>query len=139
MNTMLIAPCGMNCAICLGYLREEKKCPGCRAKDGRKPRYCAGCVISNCPTLEAGKLRFCSDACPKFPCRRLKDLDRRYRTRYGMSMLKNLERIRTSEIRRFVQEEKIRWTCRMCGSILCVHRRVCLKCGDKRTGFPQSA
>ena len=29
-KTRLIAPCGMNCAVCLGYLREKNKCPGCQ-------------------------------------------------------------------------------------------------------------
>jgi len=139
MKTTLIAPCGMNCGICLGYLREKEKCPGCRERDDRNPGYCSRCVISHCPTLKARKLRYCSDACPKYPCRRLKDLDKRYRTRYGMSMLENLERIKTLGIRRFVQNEKTRWTCRTCGSVLCVHRGFCLKCGEKREGFPRSA
>jgi hypothetical protein len=25
-NKQLIAPCGMNCGICLGYLRDKNKC-----------------------------------------------------------------------------------------------------------------
>jgi hypothetical protein len=28
-KTTLIAPCGMNCAVCLGFLRKEKRCAGC--------------------------------------------------------------------------------------------------------------
>ena len=33
MKSELIAPCGMNCGICYGYLREKNKCPGCRKRD----------------------------------------------------------------------------------------------------------
>lgn len=33
----LIAPCGMNCSICMAYLREKNKCPGCRGNDIDKP------------------------------------------------------------------------------------------------------
>ena len=32
----LIAPCGMNCNICMAYLREKNKCPGCREIDINK-------------------------------------------------------------------------------------------------------
>lgn len=132
MNMKLIAACGMNCEICLGYLREKNRCLGCREKDENKPRYCSGCVIANCPILHEKKMKFCSDKCPRYPCRRLRDLDKRYRTRYGMSMLQNLEYIREKGIRRFVQDEKIRWTCPACGKVLCVHRKICLSCGKPR-------
>jgi hypothetical protein len=27
--TGLIAACGMNCGLCIGYLREKKPCSGC--------------------------------------------------------------------------------------------------------------
>ena len=29
----LIAPCGMDCGLCMGYLREKNTCGGCRAGD----------------------------------------------------------------------------------------------------------
>jgi hypothetical protein len=135
MNTRLIAACGMNCGICLGYLREKNRCPGCRGRDESKPKYCVGCVIAHCPILKESNWTFCSDRCPRYPCRRLRDLDKRYRTRYGMSMLENLENIRKRGVRRFVQDEKARWTCPSCGTILCVHRKICLGCGAPRPGI----
>ena len=134
----MIAPCGMNCGSCLGFMRNENHCPGCRSDADNKPSYCSDCIVINCDLLKETESKFCYE-CPKYPCRRLKDLDKRYRTRYGMSMLENLGRIRTSGIRRFVQDEKIRWTCRACGSVLCVHRGFCLKCKETRKGFPRSA
>jgi hypothetical protein len=32
----LVAPCGMNCGICIAYLREKNKCPSCRGDDINK-------------------------------------------------------------------------------------------------------
>jgi hypothetical protein len=29
----MIAPCGMNCGLCIGHLREKKPCGGCFRKD----------------------------------------------------------------------------------------------------------
>ena len=132
MKNNLIAPCGMNCGICLGYLREKNKCPGCRDRDENKPGYRVKCIIKNCPVLKENKMKFCSDKCDKYPCKRLKNLDKRYRTKYGMSMIENLENIKKFGIRNFVNSEKTRWKCKKCGSIICVHRNFCLKCGEKR-------
>ncbi len=67
-------------------------------------------------------------ACPTFPCRWVKQLDARYRKNYGMSMLENLEMIKREGIRKFVKNEKERWTCRKCGGTICVHRHCCYTC-----------
>ncbi|MFC1655494.1 DUF3795 domain-containing protein [Patescibacteria group bacterium] len=128
----LIAPCGMNCGTCIGYLRDKNKCPGCRAMSEKKPEYCRKCIIKHCKVLKEKKMKFCSDKCDKYPCTRLKNLDKRYRTKYGMSMLENLENIKKSGIRKFVKAEQERWKCLKCGELLCVHRNSCLKCGEKR-------
>jgi len=129
MTSRLIAPCGMNCALCSGYLRAKKQCPGCRAADDGKPSYCVHCQISTCERLAKGELAFCGSDCDAFPCKRLKQLDKRYRAKYGMSMLDNLETIREIGVDKFVAKEKTRWTCPECGSLLCVHKTGCLTCG----------
>ena len=49
-----------------------------------------------------------------------------------MSMLANLEAIRTFGIRKFVAQEKKKWACPACGATLCVHRKECLHCGHTR-------
>ncbi len=127
----MIAPCGMNCALCIGHLREKNRCPGCNdARDEAKPPHCVHCRIKEC--MEQGHPnRFCGE-CPAFPCRRLRQLDLRYRTKYGMSMLENLEAIRAFGIRKFVAREKKKWACPGCGTTLCVHRNECLHCGHPR-------
>lgn len=130
----LIAPCGMNCRLCWGYIREKNTCPGCRdlaRPESRKSRSRSGCVVTNCDFLAGSKNPYCSERCDRFPCSRLKQLDKRYRGKYGMSMLENLRRIGESGIRRFIRDEKAKWACPECGELLCVHRPECLSCGYK--------
>ena len=130
----LIAPCGMNCRLCWGFIREKNPCPGCRSRarpETRKAQSRAGCIVKNCDRLAKSKTPYCSESCDRFPCPRLKQLDQRYRTKYGMSMLENLRRISEYGIRDFVREEKTKWTCPECGDLICVHRPECLSCGHK--------
>ncbi|MBS4060749.1 MAG: DUF3795 domain-containing protein [Bacteroidetes bacterium] len=135
MNASLIAACGMNCGICIGHIRERNKCPGCNAMDEEKSGYCRKCIIKNCPVLKEKSLNFCSETCEKYPCLRLKNLDKRYRTKYGMSMIENLGNIKNEGIEKFVEMEQNRWKCPKCGELLCVHKISCLKCGEKRQSF----
>jgi hypothetical protein len=128
-KTQLIAPCGMNCGICLGYLREKNKCQGCRMVYLNQPVTRTRCRIKNCQHFHNGKSRFCFD-CESFPCARLKNLDKRYRTKYSMSMIENLENIEEVGIRQFVKNEKTRWACPECGGPICVHRGYCLNCHE---------
>jgi hypothetical protein len=130
MPTKLIAPCGMNCRLCRAYVRERNRCPGCRADDAEKPKTRVVCKVKTCDRIASGQTKYCF-SCDTFPCARLKQLDKRYRTKYGMSMIENLENIRESGIRRFVENEKRRWTCPDCGEIICVHSPQCLSCGHK--------
>ncbi len=70
-------------------------------------------------------------SCDSFPCARLNHLDKRYRARYGMSMIENLENMRRLGIRHFIRNEKERWNCPECGEIICVHQPQCLSCEYK--------
>lgn len=135
MDRFLIAPCGMNCALCAGFQRERNKCLGCRSSDENKPRYCKTCIIVNCEQLAKTSSGFCYE-CTEFPCRRLKQLDKRYSTKYGMSMFENLEQIKTKGLDRFVELQDKRWTCKQCGNLLCVHSETCFVCGSKNKYKP---
>lgn len=127
-NAEMIAPCGMNCAICIGFLRDKNPCPGCLGDDQNKPKHCVNCSVVICPELEKQEDRFCYD-CEKLPCKRLKTLDKRYRAKYSMSMLENLENIKVWGIEKFIASEQKRWTCPQCGALLSAHRDDCLNCG----------
>ena len=131
-KSTLIAPCGMNCGICMAFLREKNHCDGYRGDDAQKPKYCIQCKIVNCENIKSGKLKYCSKKCANFPCERLKSLDKRYRTKYKMSMLENLENIEILGVRKFVRTEKSRWKCRNCGGTINVHRGICAKCGHEK-------
>jgi hypothetical protein len=132
MEENLIAPCGMNCSLCLGYQRDKNKCPGCKSRDAYESSYGKKCIIRNCQILRENKMEFCSEVCEKYPCKRLKNLDKRYKTKYGMSMIENLESIKKLGIKIFLENQKKKWTCKKCSELLCVHRDFCLKCGEKK-------
>jgi len=120
----------MNCAVCLAYLREKNHCPGCRVIDPDKAKTRLKCIIKNCETIRENRSGFCYE-CAAYPCRRLKALDKRYRTKYSMSMLENLDFIRAKGLAAFVKKEKERWRCPECGGVICVHRAACSRCGAK--------
>jgi hypothetical protein len=128
---LLIAPCGMNCGICVAYLREKNKCPGCRGTDINKPVTRVRCKIKNCELFQKEQAKFCLK-CKNFPCKNVKHLDLRYRTKYRMSMIENLEFIKNFGIKKFIGNEKIKWTCPGCGGIICVHNGCCGNCGRKK-------
>jgi hypothetical protein len=123
--TTMIAPCGMDCAICMAFLREKNRCLGCNAPNRRCHKNCS---ISSCQQIRE---RYHHD-CAEFPCKNLRHLDERYRNKYGMSMLANLEAIRKNGIREFVKNERERWTCKTCGGTIDVHHGRCSSCGKER-------
>jgi hypothetical protein len=127
-DATMIAPCGMDCGLCSGHLREKNRCAGCNGDDATKPAHCVVCAIKYCPELAAAGGLFCYE-CAKFPCRRLKQLDTRYRAKYRMSMIENLASIRDTGLQDFVAREKVRWACPQCGGVACVHKDACLYCG----------
>ena len=132
----LVAPCGMNCAICSNYLARVHDLK----KQGILKTYCTGCrprakqcamLMKRCMLIRNGEIRFCSE-CMEYPCPPLKRLDDRYRHRYHMSMLKNLDAIREHGIEGFLQGEEDRWRCPDCGGTICCHNGICFDCGLER-------
>lgn len=126
-NRLMIAPCGMNCGTCIAFMRPKNTCPGCHVESATKNVSCVNCIIINCELLKKTGSGFCYE-CGSYPCLRLKQLDKRYRTRYGTSFLDNLKRIRENGIESFLAFEQQRRTCPQCGSSLSVHRNSCLVC-----------
>ena len=104
-STKLIAPCGMNCRLCIAYTRDRKPCAGCRGDDSLKTKVRILCRIKNCEKMVNSKIKYCF-GCDSFPCSRLKNLDNRYRTKYGMSMIENLENISKFGIMQFIRSKK---------------------------------
>ncbi len=130
MNKNNIAPCGMNCSLCYAFQREKNKCNGCRGEIELIPNSCKRCIIRNCSVNQNNKSKFCYE-CESYPCQRLKQLDKRYKTKYHMSMIENLEYIKNLGINKFIENEKERWKCSECGNIICIHHNECPKCLKK--------
>lgn len=136
MKKELIAPCGMNCAICSGYLAYQHDI---KAKGIRMP-YCKGCRLRDkkcaflkkrCDLLSYNKVRYCYE-CDIFPCNRLSHLDNRYRSGFRMSMIENLEYIKKNGIDRFLEKEQDRWKCPECEGTICCHNGLCFQCHVER-------
>lgn len=103
-NEKLIAPCGMNCGLCMMHLRDKNKCPGCFS--GRKVNgRCIKCGIFLCKKRRG---EYCFD-CNEFPCERLARLDKRYKEKYGMSEIDNLRFIKEKGIKSFLKKEERKW------------------------------
>jgi hypothetical protein len=126
-NKLLIAPCGMNCGTCIAYMRPKNRCPGCRNEDHSKHLACVRCIIKNCALLAETDSKFCYE-CPNYPCLRLRQLDKRYRTKYRTSFLDNLMMIQQNGIDYFLDFEVKRRKCPNCQSTLSVHKDHCLVC-----------
>jgi len=132
MGEQLIAPCGMNCSLCIAYQFREKDLN----KQGFHRKYCPGCLPrgencthmgNKCDLLGQGLVRYCFE-CESFPCQRLKSLDKRYRTKYHLSMIENLKNIKEYGIAKFLEGEETKWRCPDCGSVICCHNGLCLNC-----------
>ena len=124
----LVAPCGMNCGICMAFLREKNTCPGCRGPDDGKAVTVLRCKMKTCETFQKGNAKFCFE-CKDFPCKNLKHLDKRYRTKYAMSMVENLQELRDRGMETFLEHQERKYKCPKCGGVISVHRRKCYTCG----------
>ena len=125
----LIAHCGMNCRICLayfGYTSTGKKrkmiCIGCKQTD----KSC-GHLKKYCKILTKNEVEYCYQ-CNDFSCNQLQKLDSKYRERYDMSMIENLEYIRDNGMDNFLGKQEKKYQCPECGGVICVHNRKCYSC-----------
>jgi Protein of unknown function (DUF3795) len=131
----LIAPCGMNCALCRAYNAYIHGVPRQRGK----VTYCAGClprakncyIKRGCKKLSKHQIQSCSE-CETMPCNKLDHLDRRYRERYSMSMVETLKIIKAQGIQEFLKSQAERYTCPSCGDVVCLHDGKCYSCGYTR-------
>jgi len=126
MKEELVAPCGMNCSICIAYFGErmdggkrKKRCTGCRIED----KKCAF-LKKKCELLSKKKIKYCFE-CRDFPCRRLKTIDKRYENNYAekISFIENLKFIRDNGIDKFLKKEEKRW--KKGDKVICVHNGKC--------------
>lgn len=136
MNANLIAPCGMNCALCSSYLayKNDLKSKGIRHS------YCRGCrpqnkecsvVKKRCDLIFNNEIKYCFK-CKEFPCKPIIQLDERYRKFYRMSEIGNLNFIEKNGIRRFLKQQNDEWGCKKCGELICCHNGICYNCESEK-------
>jgi hypothetical protein len=128
----LIAPCGMNCNVCSGYLAMQHDV---KSKGLRMP-YCLGCrprdkkcafLKKGCQRLLNHTVQFCYE-CSKYPCEKLKHIDTRYQTFFRMSLLENLADIKANGMEKFLRTQEEKWSCPTCGGVKCCHNGLCFFC-----------
>ena len=68
-DTIMFAPCGMNCKLCIKHLSESNPCPGCLIDSPNKTKNALKCKIKKC--LETKRVKYCG-RCSEFPCKLIK-------------------------------------------------------------------
>ena len=128
----LVAPCGMDCSLCSAYLAYSHNLP----KEKGKISHCTGCrprnkqcafLIRECALLRDKKIDFCFD-CSIYPCDNLKYLDHRYKTKYGLSFIENLNYVQENGLNKFISRQKRKYKCSKCGDVICIHNKKCYSC-----------
>ena len=95
-----IAPCGINCSLCLAFQRTKNSCNGCNGPNDNKRKSCIVCKIKNCEEKN-GNDRLLCNKCKKYPCKRIKHLNKRYSERYNVSIYTNFNVIHEEGIKEF--------------------------------------
>ena len=135
-SAVLVAPCGMDCAVCGAYLAYARNIPQRRGVVS----HCAGCrprgktcayLKKNCTRLLHAEVEFCYE-CPDFPCERLTRIDRRYRTQFGESFIENLRDIQREGMDAFLAAHRAKFRCAGCGGVRCVHNHLCYDCEQRK-------
>ncbi|MFC1925471.1 DUF3795 domain-containing protein [Chloroflexota bacterium] len=126
----LIAPCGMNCALCSRYLSyinnlKRSQCIGCRPRNKMCMYLFQKCTGIN-HNLKSNT-SFCFK-CDQYPCKEINRMDARYRNNYKMSMKDNLEYIDKRGIDKFIDDQYKKYACTKCGGLVSIHNRKCFKC-----------
>ncbi|MGL6199676.1 MAG: DUF3795 domain-containing protein [Lachnospiraceae bacterium] len=124
----MLAPCGVNCLACSAYLNKKKPCPGCRAlAEEHKRKSCRNCVKKKCAFDK--ELTWCFE-CMRFPCTRIKDLNKRYKQNYNVDIVQNgLDALQNMEL--FMEAQRERFTYRQCGGVIDQHHFKCSECGKE--------
>lgn len=125
---MLFAPCGMNCLVCYKHCYHKKPCGGCRNSDKGKPEHCRKCRIKDC--IGDKGLAYCYE-CPEHPCRLIRNLEKSYQKRYQVSLVENSDFVGRYGLERFMEEQKEKYICPICGGVISIHDGECSECQGK--------
>ncbi len=128
----LIAPCGMNCAICSNYLAyvnnlNRSQCAGCRPSNKKCSYLFSKCTGIN-STLDGNATAELCSVCDQYPCKEIDRMDQRYIRNYKMSVKHNLEHINNEGMDAFIKDQYSKYQCKRCSGLISIHNRKCFKC-----------
>ncbi|MEK8193793.1 DUF3795 domain-containing protein [Clostridioides difficile] len=124
-ETIMFAPCGMNCMVCYKHCYHKKPCAGCLNSDIGKPEHCRKCKIKDC-VHEKG-ISYCYE-CSEYPCKLIKNLEKSYNTRYRASLVANSLFVKENGLKAFMVQQKETFTCPICDGIISIHDSECSEC-----------
>ncbi len=127
----MIAPCGLDCNICIGRLRKDTPCPGCWGTGDGKSEHCAKlCKIVFCKHRKQLANGYCN-TCAFYPCEHILRMEEKYQNEYPLeeSLIDNFAQIEKYGMDKFLDCEAQKWTCSNCGGIISVHTGKCTHCG----------
>ena len=127
-ETIMFAPCGMNCKVCYKHCYHRKPCSGCLNSDVEKPEHCRKCKIKDCVNNKG--LSYCFE-CSDYPCKLIKNLEKSYNTRYQTSLMENSEFVQKHGLEKFMEQQKKKYACSKCGGIISIHDGECSDCQEK--------
>lgn len=108
-----------------GMEPHELECHGCKSK--KSSVYCSNCTIKHCAS---GKnVEFCNQ-CKDYPCSQLQEFNSsKYSHKYLAA--KNLKSILDKGLKKWLEEQKDRWSCPKCNTKYSYYADLCPKCGVK--------
>lgn len=128
-ETIMFAPCGMNCKVCYKHCYTKRACDGCFKSDAGKPVHCRKCKMKACITQKG--LTYCYE-CGEYPCKQIKSLEKSYHVRYGVSLMENSRFVQKMGVIAFMKQQKEKYTCPVCGGIISIHDSECSECQWRR-------
>lgn len=128
-DTAFFAPCGMNCMVCYKRCYVKKPCAGCLPGDDGKPEHCRKCKIKDC--IREKDLTYCFE-CVSFPCKLIKNLEKSYIQRYGVSLVQSSLFVKEHGLAAFMEQQLEKYTCPNCGGVISLHDAECSECQPRQ-------
>lgn len=75
-------------------------------------------------------LTYCYE-CSDYPCKQIKNLEKSYIKRYGTSLMENSAFVKEHGLDAFMAQQKLNYTCPVCGGIISLHDRECSECQER--------
>ena len=125
-NEEMFSVCGLDCSVCSAHLRTNKPCVGCLIEGENKPVHCLNCSKKKC-AKEKG-VTHCYE-CDEYPCKKIKVADRKYKEKYGVSLIKNNMLVKKTGADSFYEIQRKEYKCSECDGVFDVHNKCCSECG----------